>query len=70
MPDGDDGYRLETGINLREYDMCDEKFKTKLATSVSGYKKVSLVSNLRCRRLATHAMRRDAPWTTARREKT
>ena len=42
MPDGDDGYRLETGINLREYDMCDEKFKTKLATSVAGYKKVSL----------------------------
>ena len=33
MPDpdeGDDGYQLETGINIREYDMCDEKFKTKL----------------------------------------
>ena len=41
MPDEGDGYRLETGISLREYDMCDEKFKTKLATSLAGYKKVS-----------------------------
>ena len=48
MPDGDDGYRLETGINLREYDMCDEKFKTKLATSVAGYKKVSYDYVLLC----------------------
>jgi len=46
MPDGDDGYRLETGINLREYDMCDEKFKTKLATSVSGYKKIARSNSL------------------------
>ncbi len=38
----DDGYQLETGISLREYDMCDEKFKTNLATSVSGYKKVRI----------------------------
>ena len=37
----EDGFKLETGISLREYDMCDEKFKTKLATSLSGYKKVS-----------------------------
>ena len=42
MPDEGDGYRLETGISLREYDMCDEKFKTKLATSLAGYKKVSI----------------------------
>jgi len=46
MPDGDDGYRLETGINLREYDMCDEKFKTKLATSVAGYKKIAISTSM------------------------
>ena len=38
--EGDDGFRLETGISVREYEMCDDKFKTKLATSLAGYKKV------------------------------
>ena len=42
--EGDDGYRLETGISVREYDMCDDKFKTKLATSLSSYKKVIYIT--------------------------
>lgn len=42
----DHGYRLETGISIREYDMCDTQFKTKLATSVSGYKKIAMINAL------------------------
>ena len=45
--EGDDGYRLETGISVREYDMCDDKFKTKLATSLSSYKKVLTLTTAR-----------------------
>ena len=44
--EGNDGFRLETGISVREYDMCDDKFKTKLATSLSGYKKVLFTFSL------------------------
>ena len=34
-------YKLDSGISIREYQMCDTHFKTRLATSVKGYKKVS-----------------------------
>jgi hypothetical protein len=37
-----DGFRLESGISAREYLMCDGHFKTKIATSISGYKKVCM----------------------------
>ena len=36
-----DFYQLESGISVREYKMCDEKFTTRVATNLFGYKKVS-----------------------------
>ena len=36
----DENYKLDSGISIREYEMCDDNFKIRLATSIKGYKKV------------------------------
>ena len=36
----DENYKLDSGISIREYEMCDDHFKIRLATSIKGYKKV------------------------------
>ena len=38
----DENYKLDSGISIREYEMCDDHFKIRLATSIKGYKKVIL----------------------------
>lgn len=37
-----DTYKLEPGITIREYDMCDKEFTTKVTTNLLGYKKVRM----------------------------
>ena len=41
-----DFYRLEPGISVREYEMCDDKFTTRIATNLLGYKKVCTIGDL------------------------
>ena len=33
-------FKLDSGISIREYKMCHDYFKTQIATSIKGYKKV------------------------------
>ena len=35
-----DFYQLESGISVREYKMCDERFNNRVATALIGYKQV------------------------------
>ena len=36
-------FKLDSGISIREYKMCHDHFKTQIATSIKGYKKVRKV---------------------------
>ena len=35
-------FKLDSGISIREYKMCHDHFKTQIATSIKGYKKVRI----------------------------
>ena len=39
-------FKLDSGISIREYKMCHDYFKTQIATSIKGYKKVRTQSYL------------------------